>query len=169
MILDNNLIAYEYYKNIYVQKEVYTSGKKEETNLINKYSSNFGINAPVLTLEDDIVNQDGYGLKRGFYSVYPDKYLDFLYLYQSGTLKAKVPVVKMEVFETNNPKQEKVKKMSPAKYKKEQEKKYRKYLKGENPEEIEWVEVNIYRLKEKNSWIIIYNSNNIELSGLIKF
>ncbi|MBQ9150017.1 hypothetical protein IJX73_03705 [bacterium] len=169
MIIDNNLIAYEYYKNQYVPKEVYTSGKKEETNLINKYSPNYGINAPVLTLEDDIINSEGYGLKRGFYSVYPDKYLDFLYLYQSGVLKAKVPVIKMEVFETNNPKQEKVKKMSAKKYAREQEKKYRKYLKGENPEEIEWSEVNIYRLKEKNSWIIIYNSNNLELSGLIKF
>ena len=126
MILDNNLIAYEYYKNQYVPQEVYYSGKKEETNLINKYSPNLGLNAPVLTLEDDIVNQDGYGLKKGFYSVYPDKYLDFLYLYQSGVLKAKVPVIKMEVFETNNPKQEKIKKMSPAKYQKEQEKKYRK-------------------------------------------
>ena len=169
MILDSNLIAYEYYKNQFVPQEVYTSGKKDETNLINKYSQNYGKNAPVLTLEDDIVNKEGYGLKRGFYSVYPHKYLDFLYLYQSGELKAKVPVIKMEVLETVNPKQEKPKKMSLAKYKKQQEKEYRKYLNGENPENIEWSEVNIYRINGKNSWLIIYNSNNIELSGLIKF
>lgn len=169
MLIDNNLLAYEYYKNQYVPQEVYSSGKKDETNLINKYSPNYGVNAPVLSLKDDIINSDGYGLKRGFYSVYPDKYLDFLYIYQSGKLKAKVPVVKMEVFEPINPKQEKIKKMSLSKYNKEQEKKYRKYLNGENPDEIEWSEVNIYRTGEKNSWLIIYNSNNIELSGLIKF
>ena len=32
MIMNNNLIAYEYFKNQYVPNEVYTSGKKEETN-----------------------------------------------------------------------------------------------------------------------------------------
>lgn len=169
MIIDNNLIAYEYYKNQYVPQEVYSSGKKDETNLINKYSPNYGVNAPILSLKDDIVNKDGYGLKQGFYSVYPDKYLDFLYIYQSGKLKAKVPVIKTEVIEPINPKQEKIKKMSLSKFNKEQEKKYRKYMNGENPDEIEWSEVNIYRMKEKNSWLIIYNSNNIELSGLIKF
>ena len=45
--------------------------------------------------------------------------VNFLYIYQSGVLKAKVPVVKMEVFETSNPKQEKVKKMSWKKYNKQ--------------------------------------------------
>ena len=35
-------------------------------------------------------------------------HLDFLLIYQQGKLKAKVPVVKMEVFETNKPKQEKI-------------------------------------------------------------
>lgn len=167
MILDNNLIAYEYFKNQYVPKEVYVSGEKEETKLINKYAPKEQ-NAPILALEEDIVNSDGYGLKRGFYGVKPDKYLDFLLLYQSGKLKAKIPVISMEVYETNNPKQEKIKKMSAKKFQREQEKKYRKYLNGENPEEIEWSEVNIYK-HEGNSWIIIYNSNNIQLSGLIKF
>ena len=169
MLIDNNLIAYEYSKDQFVPREVYTSGKKEETNLNNKYAPFSIKNAPVLTLKDDIINKDGYGLKRGFYSVLPDKYLDFLCLYQAGELKAKVPVVKMEVFETNNPKQEKIKKMSAKKYAREQEKKKRKYMNGENPDEIQWSEVEIYRLSEKNSWIIIYNSNNIQLSGVIKF
>lgn len=167
MILDNNLIAYEYFKNQFVPKEVYVSGEKEENKLIDKYTSNKN-GAPILALEDDIINSDGYGLKRGFYSVKPDKYLDFLLLFQSGNLKAKIPVISMEVYETNNPKQEKIKKMSAKKFQREQEKKYRKYLNGENPEEIEWSEVNIYK-HEENSWIIIYNSNNIQLSGLIKF
>ena len=169
MLIDNNLIAYEYFKDQFVPKEVYTSGEKEETSLINKYSPLKEKNAPILTLKDDIVNSDGYGLKSGFYSVIPDKYLDFLCLYQAGALKAKVPVVKMEVFESINSEQPKVEKMSKRKYAKKQEKEYRKYMNGENPKNIEWSEVEIFRLKEKNSWIIIYNSNNIQLSGLIKF
>ena len=168
MITDNNLIAYEYFKNQYVPKEVYYSGEKEETSSIDKYRPK-GLEAPILTLKDDIINEQGYGLKRGFYSVIPDKYLDFLYIYQAGVLKAKVPVVDMQVYETNNPKQEHVKKMSAKKYAREQEKKRRKYLNGENPDEIEWSEVQIYKMKEKNSYIIIYNSNNIQLSGVIKF
>lgn len=168
MLIDNNLIAYEFFKNQYVSKEVYVSGEKEETKLINKYSSSKK-NATILTLEEDIVNSSGYGLKRGFYSVVPDKYLDFLLLYQSGELKAKIPVISMEVYETNNPEQPKVKKMSAKKYQREQEKKYRKYMNGENPDEIEWSEANIYKGKSSNNWLIVYNSNNIQLCGLIKF
>lgn len=168
MIIDNNLIAYEYYKNQYVPNEVYVSGEKEETNIINKYSPSKST-APVLVLEEDIINAQGYGLKRGFYSVKPDKYLDFLYIYQSDKLKAKVPVVSMEVYETNHPKQQKIKKMSAKKFAREQEREYRKYLKGENPAEVEWSEVNIYKTDEQNSWLIVYNANNIQLCGVIKF
>jgi hypothetical protein len=59
--------------------------------------------------------------------------------------------------------------MSIKKYAKYQEKEYRKYINGINPNDVEWSEVNIYKLKEKNSWIIIYNSSIVELSGVIKF
>jgi len=168
MILDNNLIAYEYFKNQYVPKEVYVSGEKEETKLINKYSPSKE-SAPILALEEDIINSKGYGLKRGFYSVIPDKYLDFLLLYQSGDLKAKIPVVSMEVYETNSPEQPKIQKMSERKYKRLKEKEYRKYLNGENPDEISWSEVKIYKGEKPNTRLIIYNSNNIQLLGVIKF
>ena len=77
MIIDNNLIAYEYYKNQFVPKEVYPSGERDETKLIDKYSFN-NQNLPILVLEQDIVNKDGYGLKKGFYNIFHDKYLDFL-------------------------------------------------------------------------------------------
>ncbi len=168
MIIDNNFIAYEYQKDQYVPKEVYSSGKKEENNIINKYSPTDKTPA-VLTLKDDIINSDGYGLKSGYYNVIPDKYLDFLLIYQAGNLKAKVPVVKMEVFETNNPKQHKVKKMSAKKYAREQEKEYRKYMNGKNPDDVDWSEVEIYKTQEFNSWMIVYNSKNIQLLGVIKF
>lgn len=168
MLIDNNLIAYEYQKNQFVPKEVYVSGEKQETNLINKYSS-VDKTPAVLTLKDDIISPLGYGLKSGFYNVIPDKYLDFLLIYQMGKLKAKVPVVKMEVFETLHPKQQKVKKMSAKKYAHEQEKEYRKYLNGQNPSDVDYSEVEIFKMQELNSWMIIYNARNIQLCGVIKF
>lgn len=168
MILDNNLIAYEYYKNQYTPKPVYTSGEKDETKLVDKYSPNKQASA-VLILEDDIVNNEGYGLKKGFYSICPDKYLDFLLIYQSGDLKAKIPVYKTEIFETTNPEQFKPEKMSYSKFKRKQQKEYRKYLKGENPAEVEWKEAQILYIEEQKSWVIVYNFNNISLVGVIKF
>ena len=168
MILDNNLIAYEYYKNQYTPKAVYTSGEKDETKLVDKYSPNKQASA-VLILEDDIVNNEGYGLKKGFYNICPDKYLDFLLIYQSGDLKAKIPVYKMEIFETTNPEQFKPEKMSYSKFKRKQQKEYRKYLKGENPAEVEWKEAQILYIEEQKSWVIVYNFNNISLVGVIKF
>jgi len=168
MILDNNLIAYEYFKNQYVPKEVYSSGEKEETNLIDKYSFSKK-ELPILILKDDIINSNGYGLKKGFYNVIPDEYMDYLLIYQSGNLKAKVPVLNMTVYETNNPEQKKVKKMSQKKYERYQEKEYRKYLKGENPAEIDYKKAEIQEIKEHNAYLLIYISNNIELTGIIKY
>ena len=168
MIVDNNLIAYEYYKNQFVPKEVYTSGEKEETGLINKYS---GDNLPstVLIIEDDLINEEGYGLKKGFYNVKPDKYLDFLLIYESGKLKAKVPVVEVHFHEAADAATTKPKKMSYRKYKKQQQKEYRKYLKGENPSEINWTSAEIHYIEEQNARILVYNSNNVEIAGIIKF
>ena len=34
MLIDNNLIAYEFYKNQYVPKEIYYSGKKKKPNFL---------------------------------------------------------------------------------------------------------------------------------------
>ena len=168
MILDNTLIAYEYFKNQYTPNAIYPSGEKDETKLIDKYSPNKEAST-VLILEDDIINEDGYGLNKGFYNICPDKYLDFLLIYQSGKLKAKIPVIKTEVFETINPKQFKPEKMSYSKFKRKQEKEYRKYFKGENPSELEWKEAEIIYIDEQKAWLILYNFNNIRLIGMIKF
>ena len=166
---DCNLISYEFYKNQYTPRSVYPSGERDENKSINKYKLVDTPTSAVLILEDDLINNEGYGLKKGFYNVLPDKYMDFLLIYQSGKLVAKIPVVKMKVNETTNPIQPKVKKMSQRAYKKQQEKEYRKYLKGENPNEIEFREAKIHYINEEKGRILIYNSNNIELVGIIKF
>ena len=169
MIIDNNLIAYEYLKDRFTSNEIYPSGERDENKNIDKYSF-VKKNYAILTLKDDIIDpKTGRGLAHGFYGVMADEYMDFLLLYQGDKLKAKIPVVKMEVLETNNPKQEKIKKMSAWRYKIEQERQYRKYMKGENPDDIEYKEANIYKNGEDNSYIIEYCSNNIILIGIIKF
>ncbi|MBQ8848144.1 MAG: hypothetical protein IJ003_04290 [Candidatus Gastranaerophilales bacterium] len=168
MLIDNNLIAYEFYKNQYVPKEIYYSGEKEETKLLDKYNKE-PREGTILVIENDIVNEEGYGLKKGFYNVKPDKYLDFLLIYQSYKLKAKVPIIKTQIHESIDARTEKVEKMSYKKYLKEKEKEYRKYLKGENPKDIEWTEAQIYYIPQNNSYLLIYNSNILELHGIIKF
>ena len=52
---------------------------------------------------------------------------------------------------------------------KEKEKQMRKYMNGQNPDEIEWKDVEIYRDNENDAWLIIYNSNIVQLTGVIKF
>ena len=166
MLIDNNLIAYEYYKNQFTPNEIYYSGEKEETKLIDKYSKRNEL--PILTLEDDIVNSEGYGLKKGFYNIVPDEYKDFLLVYQTGKLKAKIPVVEIKSTPTINPKQQKPKKMSAGAYKKYKEKEYRKHLKGIDPEQFEYTEVEIQYINENRAYLIKYKTNAYELSGIIK-
>ena len=166
MLTDNNLIAYEYYKNQFTPNEIYYSGEKDETKLIDKYSNRKEL--PILILEDDIVNSQGYGLKKGFYNVIPDEYKEFLLIYQTGKLKAKVPVVEIKSTPSLNPKQQKPKKMSQRAYERYKQKEYRKYLKGINPDEFEYHEVEIQYITEDRAYLIKYKTNTYELSGIIK-
>ncbi len=52
---------------------------------------------PVLTLEFDILNSWGYGLKRGYYEIAVDSEFSYLMFVQSGEIKAKIPVIAREV------------------------------------------------------------------------
>ena len=52
---------------------------------------------PVLTLEFDILNKDGFGLKRGYYEIATNSEFTFLMFVQQGKIKAKIPVIKHEL------------------------------------------------------------------------
>ena len=52
-----------------------------------------------MRLEYDILNKDGFGLKRGFYEIRPDSDYTYLMFIQSGKIKAKIPVIKMKEFQ----------------------------------------------------------------------
>ena len=68
-----------------------------------------------------------------------------------------------------NPVQFKPQKMSWKKYQKQQEKEYRKYLDGENPNNIDFKTAQLHRLDDDNSFLLIYNTGSMEVSGIIKF
>ena len=42
-------------------------------------------------------------------------------------------------------------------------------MNGENPDNIEWNDVEIYQDRENEAYLIIYNSNIVQLTGIIKF
>ena len=59
--------------------------------------------------------------------------------------------------------------MSYRKYQKEQEKLYRKYLKGENPDEIDYKFVQMDYIHQEQAYMIRYEAKNYELFGVLKF
>ena len=72
------------------------SGAKVEDNTI--YTDKIPANSnPVLRLEYDILNKDGFGLKRGFYEIRPDSGYAYLMFIQAGQIKAKIPVISHEL------------------------------------------------------------------------
>ena len=169
MIIDCNLIAYQYDTHQATPNPLTYSGERDENKNVDKYAFSKN-NGAVLVLEDDIINDEGYGLKKGFYNVVEDKYLDFLYIYQQGKIKAKVPVAHIEYFESANVEtKQKPKKMSYSKFLKEQEKERQKYIMGLNPNNVDYKEAQIRYIDEDKSYLLIYNHNNIELTGIIKF
>lgn len=170
MIIDysvQNLIAYEYQKDQFTPIPIYRSGEKDEDKPVYKFPTK---SLPTIILEDDIIDSEGYGLKKGFYNVVPNDVMDMLLIYQMGQLKARVPVVKTEVDrEEYGQKQKPPKKMSARKYQRKLEKEKRKYYKGENPGEVEYITAQIKYFKEKDAWIIEYVDKDVKLYGMIKF
>lgn len=93
-------ISYDYIASFRTIDEVlpykqYTSGAKVEDNVIYQ-NKNVNTN-PVLRLEYDIINKEGFGIKRGFYEIRPDKDFTYLMFIQSGRIKAKIPVISREL------------------------------------------------------------------------
>lgn len=93
-------ISYDYialYKTIdeVLPYKQYTSGAKAEDNTL--YSNKKVNTNPVLRLEYDILNKEGFGIKRGFYEIRPNSDFTVLMFIQSGKVKAKIPVISKEL------------------------------------------------------------------------
>ncbi len=134
------------------------SGAKEDHKPTYK-SGPKGSDYPLLTLEDDIIREDGLGLRKGFYEVKLDDNFTYLLLVQSGKLKAKVPVVYIGRKDANS-----AEKLSE----KEEEKRKWKYRKGEDPKEIVHSSVKMTFDMATNSYILDYTMGNILAKGILK-
>jgi len=168
------------------------SGAKAEDNAI--YSDNSQINTnPILRLEYDILNKDGYGLRRGFYEIRPDSEYTYLMFIQAGKVKAKIPVISTELiskygndYEWQDKKKKKdapnsnpvrlsdsnnivsPKKITPILTDREKKKRERKYKKGIDPIEHIHSTVKMEYDKELSSYIVIWEKYNTRIVGQLK-
>lgn len=124
------------------------------------YANESGINNyPLLILEDDLIDTRGYGLKKGFYEVRPSLDYDFLNIMQSGEIKAKVPVLKIEQIDTNPPPKEKI----------SSKKKKKKYKKGKSPDDYVYKKAELKYDSKNACYILYWEVNNTRIIGIMKF
>ncbi len=190
-------ISYDYialYKTIdeVLPYKQYTSGAKAEDNTLylnKKVNTN-----PVLRLEYDILNKDGYGLKKGFYEIRPDMDYTYLMFIQAGKIKAKIPVIKNERISNNGndyewpDKKRRDKnslnsnparlteentvvspdKITPKLTDREKRRRERKYKKGIDP--IEYIHSKVWMEydSEIQSYIVIWEKYNTKVTGILK-
>ena len=147
------------------------SGEKEH----QKPSYNYGppsTKYPILTLENDIVDKNGMGLKKGFYEIRIDENKQFLLFVQSGKLKAKIPVIfykslKKEKQMTQNLTDKKTLKKIKKEAKKAQREAY-KYRKGELPKEVIFNDVKINYDKKNACWVVIWEADESRAIGCFR-
>ena len=96
---DNDLIAAWRTLDEVLPYSQYKSGAMDNDNPIYKYPTESTSN-PILTLEFDILNKDGFGLKRGYYEIGVDEDYSYLMFIEAGYIKAKIPVIRQEVIES---------------------------------------------------------------------
>ncbi|MBE7707051.1 MAG: hypothetical protein E7Z91_07430 [Cyanobacteria bacterium SIG30] len=154
IIMDYDLIAERAYEDDIFPYKRYQSGVKEADKAV--YKGVEGKNYPVLLLEDNLVNQDGYGLKKGFYMLAPDQDKDFLIFYQSGEIKAKIPIISVEQIEKKH------KKISKFRKKKIKQK-------GILEEEYIFSKAQIFYNKEEDNYLVIWEYKNTKIKAVIKF
>ena len=126
---------------------------------------------PILALEDNIADDEGRGLKKGFYEIRISENKDFLLFVQSGITKAKVPVIFYESYK--KPEQEDVlsdkelaKKM--RKEAKKARKEAYKYRRGENPKDIIFSDVKMYFDNQNACWVVIWEADESKAIGCFR-
>ena len=187
----NYIATFQRLEDILPYKQ-YSSGAKTEDNTIYSDKSPANTN-PVLLLEYDILNNDGFGLKRGFYEIRPDSDYTYLMFIQAGDIKAKIPVISHELiskygndYEWQDKKSKKdapnsnpvrlsdtnnivsPKKITPVLTDKEKKKRDRKYKKGIDPVEHIHSTVKMEYDKEISSYIINKEKYNTRITGQLK-
>ena len=147
---------------------------------------------PVLTLEFDILNKDGFGLKRGYYEIATNPEFTFLMFVQQGKIKAKIPVIKHELIneygsdfewgddtdkETPNNASKDLttgimvsskKIMTKIYYEKELKRRQKKYKKGMDPSLYFHAKTYIEYDKELNLYKVVWEKYNTRLTAVMK-
>lgn len=188
-------ISYDYIANFRTIDEVlpykqYKSGAKDTENSV--YSNTKENTNPILRLEYDILNSDGFGLKRGFYEIRPDRDYTYLMFIQAGKVKAKIPVISTEAISKygndyewadkkkknkNTSSPERIseentvvspEKITPPLTDKQKKKRKEKYKKGIDPLEYIHSTVKMEYDKELSSYVIIWEKYNTRVIGLLK-
>ena len=147
------------------------SGEKE----YQKPSYNYGppsTKYPILALEDNIVNDEGKGLKKGFYEVRIDENKEFLLFVQSGKTKAKIPVISYKSLKKDTSSQKPLTSKQMAKKMRKEAKKAKKeaykYRKGELPKDNIFNSVKM-EYDEKNAcWVIIWEADESKAIGCFR-
>ncbi len=195
MILDCNNIIHHRWLTIdeVLPYPQYQSGAREEQKPVYKDYKDPSSN-PVLILEFDILNKDGFGLKKGYYEIATDSEYKTLMFVESGNIKAKIPVIKEEMIDnyqkdwewqeeekrgflksSNKPKttSEEIPVYSKDVYKeklteKEAKKRKNKYKKGQDPRTYFHSKCYMEYDNENDLYKVIWEKYHIRLIGIIK-
>lgn len=188
---DHNLIAAWRSIEDVIPYAQYKAGSKDNDKPVYQDPKDSSSN-PVLALEFDILNEHGFGLKRGFYEIAVDSEYSYLMFVQAGVIKAKIPVIKQEVineygsnFEWPDDKNKSTpndpssnltegvmvssKKIYTKKYTdKELKKRKEKYKKGLDPSTYFHSKVYMEYDKELSLYKIIWEKYNTRIIGVLK-
>lgn len=193
MSIDFNydLIAAWYTIDEVIPYPQYNSGARDKNQPVYAYPTPSTSN-PILALEFDIVNEYGFGLKRGYYEIATDENYSCLMFVQSGVIKAKIPVIINELinsygsdFEWHDDKDEATPNSaskdltegmmvaSKGTYTKtytakEMKKRWKKYKKGMDPSSYFHSAVIMEYDNELGAYKIIWEKYNTRLVGVIK-
>ncbi len=146
------------------------SGEKE----YQKPSYNYGppsTKYPILALEDNIVDDNGKGLKKGFYEVRIDDNKQFLLFMQSGKLKAKIPIINYESLKKQVSQQALNSKQMAKKMRKDAKKAQKeayKYKKGELPKDIVFNDIKMTYDEKNACWVIIWEADESRAIGCFR-
>ena len=146
------------------------SGEKE----YQKPSYNYGppsTKYPILALEDNIVDDNGKGLKKGFYEVRISENKDFLLFVQSGKVKAKIPIINYESLKKQVSQQALNSKQMAKKMRKDAKKAQKeayKYKKGELPKDIVFNDIKMTYDEKNACWVIIWEAEDSKAIGCFR-
>lgn len=177
MIIDSNIIAYDFMTDFngidrHFPTPYYESGVYDE----DKPQYKFGPESseyPTLTLPCELYDTQGNKIPDGFYMVVLSLNKNYLNLYQSNVLKARIKVIKLVEIMYNQDEANEEREIKGRLKKAKEDKKLKKYHKAEEDlkafQERKAAESKVEILDSgKGYYIIEYNHNGKQATGIIQ-